>query len=115
VGRWKFLKQTTNIAPVILYTPPNGGIYRVTFVEETTIANGEPNPFWYGGVSWTNELGQNPATGIYLITQIPYSTSSTAAMRVAKGTPIIFSTSSHQDTSGAQYNIYVVLEEIEPL
>jgi hypothetical protein len=115
VGKWKFLNQTTDIAPVVLYTPQTGGIYRITFVQETTVGNGQHGAAWLGGASWTNEVGQNPAAGFYLATESPYSTSGTTVMRVARATPILFSTSSLGDTSNAEYNVYIVLEELSPL
>jgi hypothetical protein len=115
VGKWNFLKQTTDIAPAVLYTPPTGGVYRVTFVEELTIANGKGNADWVGGVSWMNALGQNPAQGIDINTFNPFSGSTVLNIRVAGKTPLVFSVSSSGDTSGAQYNIYVILEELEPL
>lgn len=115
LGKWTYLNQTDTIPSVALYTPQTGGIFRVTFVEETTGANAKQNSYWDGGVSWTNEVGQNNPTGVLLYTQSKYSTGSTVVMRVAKGTPILFSTSSWGDVSSSRYNLYIVLEELSPL
>jgi hypothetical protein len=112
VAKLNFTDQTAEIGPVILYTPSKSGIFRATFVESCT-ETGPLGGSWQGGIHWTNETGHNGPLGVYIFADQVLSTGNSFPFNAASGLPITFSVTAAGNPKDSQYNVYVILEQLE--
>jgi hypothetical protein len=115
VARLNLFNRTKAVGPQTLYTPTSGGLFRPTMVMVCTVGNGLTNSFWSGDVTWASEGGETTAEISSVGTQSPGNGGQFGplTMRAVKGVPITVSTAANEDTSGSQYNAYIILEQLE--
>jgi hypothetical protein len=113
VARLNLLQRTKAIGPETLYTPTNSGVFRITTVMVCTIPNGSVTGVWKANVDWTNEVGPNSVAFDVVGTKSPGTGFIEWILNASAGTPISLSTSAFSDTSGSQYNAYIILEQLE--
>ena len=117
VARLNLFNRTKAIGPQTLYTPSHSGVFRISGAMACTIPNGQTQAYWLTEVTWTNEVGLNPPIGFSIV----YTTQAGSSVflnnpfvfNATGGTPINISTAPNLDTSGTQYNAYIVLEQLE--
>jgi hypothetical protein len=115
VARLNLLNRTKAIGPETLYTPTKSGVFRVSGTIVCTKAGNYG--FWFESITYTNEIGVNagfvePAGVRSDIVESGPGTSATTFNAFA-GVPIQFAIVTEFDTSGSEYNAYVVLEQLE--
>ena len=115
VARLNLLNRTKELGPQVLYTPKKSGVFRVSAAMVCTVGNGNVQGSWSSQVSWSNEIGLIPPFSVAGVgVGVPsWSELSPITINVSGGTPIMFSVVSPSDTSGTQYNAYVILEQLE--
>jgi hypothetical protein len=117
VARLNLFNRTKPIGPQTLYTPQHSGVFRISGAMACTIPNGQTQAYWLTEVTWTNEVGLNPPIGFSIV----YTTQAGSSVflnnpfvfNATGGTPISISTAPNLDTSGTQYNAYIILEQLE--
>jgi hypothetical protein len=112
VARLNLRGRTDGVGPSTLYTPKTSTLLRVSVNMVCTIGNGLSEANWIGKLSYENEIGQN-ITLFSVGCSLPLANPGTWIFSASKGNPITFATEPQGDTSGTQYNAYVVLEQLE--
>jgi hypothetical protein len=110
VATFQRLNQTKQLGPVTLYTPPQWGMFRISIVAVGVVANGE-NGQWSFGVQFTDGAGTTSG-GTALSTASRETAVSEFPIRAKAGVPIKLSVIPNDETSGSQYNIFVVVEQL---
>lgn len=118
VAALNLLDQTNAVGPVTLYTPTESGVFRISGTMVCTISNGKSNTYWNTRVTWANENGHNNPTrfadvATYTIGSSLPSSGSPFVFNANGGSAINITTSRTFDTSGSQYNAYIILEQLE--
>jgi hypothetical protein len=114
VARVNLFNRTKAIGPQTLYTPKQSGVFRLSGTINVTVGNGESGTWYLSGL-WANEVASNNGSTIAIVgTNVPQSGTpiSPVVFNASKGTPISIQTDGGS-TSGTQYNIYVILEQLE--
>jgi hypothetical protein len=114
VKRLNLYNQTGAIGPITLYTPKHSGMFRVSTVMLLTVAN-KAQGFFASSVGFTDKLGAGILFGesSWLYTETKGGAiSGTIPVLDEGGQPLTLSVVADQEWQGAQYNIYVVLEEL---
>jgi hypothetical protein len=117
VARVNLFNRTKAIGPETLFTPQKSGVFRISGSMVCTVPNGQTQAYWLTEVSWTNEAGLNGPIGFSIV----YTTTAGSSIflnnpfvfNATAGTPISISTAPNLDTSGTQYNAYIILEQLE--
>jgi len=113
VKRLNLYNQTGPIGPITLYTPKHSGMFRVNMTMLITVANGKDGDF-EGFLGFTAKLGVAATLGwgdVYTFNDGD-ATAATLPVPNESGQPLTFSTETGGDWQGAQYNIYIVVEEL---
>ena len=110
VATFQRRNQTKEIKAATLYTPAAWGMFRISIVAVGVVANGK-NGFWSFEVHFTDGAGANSA-GTALSTQTRQTAASEFPIRAKAGVPIKLSVMPNDETSGSQYNIFVVVEQL---
>jgi hypothetical protein len=114
VKRFNLYNQTGAIAPITLYTPKHSGMFRVNTVMLITVAN-KAQGFFASSVGFTDKLGAGTLFGesYWLYTETKGGASSGTIPVLDEGEqPLTLSVIADQEWQGAQYNVYVVVEEL---
>jgi hypothetical protein len=117
VATFERLGLTAELPPTTIYTPKDWGTFRISIVMVGTVANGQVNPYWEGGLQFTDGAGLNrPSFQTFaaeLATDIRRTAAAEFPIRAKAGKPLKFSVTSHQgDTSGTKYNVWIVVEQL---
>ena len=115
VKRFHLYNQTGSIGPITVYTPKHGGMFRVNIFMLTTVGNGQE-------ASVCPLIGFNDRVGS---TQIYATTSSCPNTKLRGytgvgtipfpdegGKPITLQVFTSGDTSGAKYDVTIIVEEL---
>jgi hypothetical protein len=114
VKRFNLYNQTGPIGPITLYTPKRSGMFRVNTFMVITVGNGKQG-YLAGVVGFTDRVGPGQVdgtsnTGVYTANRGD-AISGTIPVPDEGGQPLTFSVYA-QDWQGAQYNVYIVVEEL---
>jgi len=115
VARVNLLQRTKALGPETLYTPTKSGLFRVSGALNCTVGNDDQIAAWSAVVFWVNEIGSNQLQVVSVAVNTPQTGVSPyqVVFNASKGQPITLSVVSSFDTSGSQYNAYIVLEQLE--
>jgi hypothetical protein len=116
VARLNLFNRTKAIGPETLYTPSKAGVFRISVAMVCTVANPKTDGYWSSEVIWQNETGQAGPLSVadVFVQSIQYSPNSQPFVFDAMtGYPLVFQITPHGDTSGSQYNAYIILEQLE--
>ena len=116
VATFERLGLTAELPPIAIYTPKTWGTFRISVVMVGTVANGQYNSYWLGGLQFADGAGENfPSVNNFAatLTALNRSTGVTEfPIRAKAGKPLKFSVTSVGDTSGTKYNVWVVVEQL---
>jgi hypothetical protein len=113
VARFSRENRTKGIQPVTIYTPSKTGLFRATVIFELTVGNHlTQGQSWTGSFEWANRVGVNTFRPSVATTS-PESVSFTQSFSAFQDIPMTFSIISSGDVSHTEYNVYVVLEQLE--
>jgi hypothetical protein len=116
VAKLNLFNRTKSLGPQTLYVPKQSGVFRISAAIVCTIANNVESTDWAVSPGYTNEVGLN---GGNPIASVPANFVSSSYNFYA---PLIFNSSSNTpitivisgpDNTGSQYNVYIVLEQLE--
>jgi hypothetical protein len=111
VATVRLFHQTGPISPTTIFTPEKWGVYRLSAVGVLTRAGG--NGSWNGGFQWTDGGGKESTDCLTLATMSTGSSScSSFALRDLSGKSLTYSVTQSGDTSGSEYNFFVVIEQL---
>jgi hypothetical protein len=116
VKRLNLYNQTGSIGPITLYTPKHAGVFRVNMVTVITVGNGKGG-YFDGILGFTDRLGTAGTVLCCGLSSMEPSLPGNAMSGSAPvpdeiGKPLTLSVVAGGDTQGAQYNVYVVVEEL---
>jgi hypothetical protein len=111
VATFERLGQTKEIKPVTIYTPPHWGTFRVSIVMVGTVANHSSN-FWSAKVYYSDGAGNKNFVETDLDENTRQTNGAGFPIRAKAGTPLKISVTPVGDTSGSEYNVWVVVEQL---
>jgi hypothetical protein len=106
---------TGAISPTTIYTPKSWGTFRISIVLVGTVANGHQQSSYEGGILFTDGAGKNTPTAstvAILPTDVKRSGQVEFPIRAKPEKPIQLFVSANGHTSGTQYNVWVVVEQL---
>jgi len=115
VATLNLLDQTITLPRQTIYTPPQSGVFRISATIVCTVANNLPGTTWTVSPGYTNEVGHNGNNPVATVSASTVSSSHNSApliLNTSPGIPIAVQISGPGD-SGSQYNVYIVLEQLE--
>ena len=117
VKRFHLYNQTGGIAPVAIYTPRagHGGMFRVNTFVVTTVATKYSGSFCEQ-LGFTTRFGDTqayPTNGAFCASasQVGGNIEGTIPIADEGGKPITFSVFTNGDTSGAKYDVTIIVEK----
>jgi hypothetical protein len=116
VKRFNLYDQTGPIGPITLYTAKRSRMFRVNTVCVTTVGNGQSG-YLYAYLGFTDKAGQGLAIALNGYNAFSAGTAGDngeGAVPVVDegGQPLTLSIGGVGDWQGAQYNVYIVIEEL---
>jgi hypothetical protein len=111
VATFERLNQTARIGQTTIYTPKTWGTFRVSIIMVGTVANGSNQGDWESDVQVFDAAGAYNF-GCQITTSIRQTNSVEVPVRVRAGKPITFAVNAQGNTDGAQYNVWVVVEQL---
>jgi hypothetical protein len=117
VKRFNLYNQTGPIGPIALYTPKHSGMFRVNTVCVTTVGNGQSG-YFYAEIGFTDKTGQGLALALnddsigFSAETAGDNGAGTVPVVDEGGQPLTFSIGGVSNWQGAQYNVYIVVEEL---
>ena|SRR5579872_5855043 len=115
VKRFNLYNQTGPIGPITLYTPKHSGMFRVNTFMVITVGNGNGGAYC-GYVGFTDKFGSSQvfATSPYCpqTANAGNAETGTTPGPMKAGASLKFSVGTAGSWQGAQYNVYIVVEEL---
>ena len=117
VKRFNLYNQTGPIGPITLYTPKRSGMFRVNTFMITTVGNGNGGGAYCGYISFADRFGRSDRVfstpGPCLTTQsTEIAVAGTIPGPMKAGASLTFTVDAEGSFQGANYNIYIVVEEL---
>jgi hypothetical protein len=122
VARGKLLKQTASVPATTIFTPTQGGLYRLSMYSTVTVANPATNDNWYTYLFWTDDAGSEQTDAVPLSwnsgNSPPYAWGNGASdqpglvltFELAARTPLSFTVNGVTD--GSEFSLYYVVERL---
>jgi len=115
VATFERFNVTGAISPTTIYTPKNWGTFRISIVLVGTVANGQEQSAYEGGILFTDGAGKNiptASTVAVLYTNVRGTGEVEFPIRTKPNKPIQLTVSANGNTSGTKYNVWVVVEQL---
>lgn len=116
VARVNLTGQTNPIPTTTIFTPPVDGLFRISGVMVTTVANGDSSGTWGLGVNWSPDPGpQTLCCVIGTNTRFVGGGGSveTITIRSDAGIPVTYFVQSTGNTQGTTYEVFFTVERLE--
>lgn len=111
VASVRLFHRTGPISPTKLFTPGKWGVFRLSAVGVLTTTAGDGT--WNGGFQWTDG-GKNESTVCLTLdtTSTGSSSCNSFIFRDLPLHPVTYSVTQGGDTSGSEYNLFIVVEQL---